>query len=50
LHLRSFSGILSSESKMQPTAPNQAIRTTVGLSTVLILVGLIIGVGVTGPA
>jgi len=35
---------------MNPAEPNQALRHSVVVSTVLIPVVLIIGVGVTGPA
>ena len=42
--------MLVSETTMNPAEPNQALRHSVVVSTVLIPVVLIIGVGVTGPA
>jgi hypothetical protein len=50
LHLPILSGILVQETTMNPAEPNQALRHSVVVSTVLIPVVLIIGVGVTGPA
>jgi hypothetical protein len=50
LHLRFLSGMLVPETTMNPAEPNQALRHSVVVSTVLIPVVLIIGVGVTGPA